>query len=136
MIPVTELRAGTTFKEGSEIFEVTSYQHAKIGRGSANIKVKARNLKTGQLVDRTFISGAKVEEAETEKRKLAYLYKDSESLVFMDPKSYEQFPIKSSLVGEKEKFLKEGGLYELLVTHDSVLSIQLPKLMEFKVTEA
>ena len=77
MIPVTELRSGTTFKEGGEIFEVTSYQHAKIGRGSANIKVKARNLKTGQLVERTFISGAKVEEAETDKRKLAHLYKDS-----------------------------------------------------------
>ena len=135
MIPVTELRAGTTFKEGGEIFEVTSYQHAKIGRGSANIKVKARNLKTGQLVERTFISGAKVEEAETEKRKLAYLYRDSESLVFMDPKSYEQFPIKSSLVGEKEKFLKESETYEVLVSGESILSVDLPKLMEFRVAE-
>jgi elongation factor P len=135
MIPVTELKSGTTFKEKGEIFEVVSYQHTKIGRGSANIKIKAQNLRTGQQVQKTFISGSRVEEADTEKKKLQYLYEDSESLVFMDPKTYDQFPIKTSTLGSRKKFLKEGGIYELLTFEDEVLNVELPKLMELKVTE-
>ena len=83
----------------------------------------------------SFTSGAKLEEVDTEKKKLQYLYSDPENLVFMDPKTYEQFPIKTTLAGEKDKFLKEGEFYELLTSEGSVLSINLPKLMEFKITE-
>ncbi len=135
MIPVTELHSGTTFKDKGEIFEVTAYQHTKMGRGSANIKVKARNLKTGEPVQKTFISGARVEEADIDKKKLQFLYKDAESLVFMDPKSYEQFPIKNSILGDREKFLKEGESYEVLVFEEAVLNVELPKLMELAITE-
>ena len=135
MITVTDLKSGVTFKEKNEIFEVISYTHTKIGRGSANIKIKARNLKTGESAQMSFTSGAKLEEVDTEKKKLQYLYSDPENLVFMDPKTYEQFPIKKTLAGEKDKFLKEGEFYELLTSEGSVLSINLPKLMEFKITE-
>ena|SRR3990172_4034199 len=135
MINTTELRAGTTFKEGGEIFEVISYQHTKIGRGSANIKIKARNLKTGLQVEKSFTSGAKVEEAETEKKKLQYLYKDANSAVFMDSSSFEQFPIALPVLGEKDKFLKEGESYEVLIGEGVVLNVEFPRLMELKVTE-
>ena len=135
MIPVTELRAGTTFKEKGEIFEVVSYTHTKIGRGSANVKIKAKNLKTGDSVQKSFMSGSKVEEGDTEKRKLQFLYQASESIVFMDSTSYNQFPVPTSILSGKEKFLKEGQEYEVLIAGEVVLSVQLPNLMEFKVTE-
>lgn len=135
MLQVTELRVGTTFKEKGEIFEVVSYVHTKIGRGSANVKIKAKNLKTGDSTQKTFMSGAKVEEGETEKRKLQYLYRDSESLVFMDTASYDQFPIAISILSGKEKFLKESQTYDVLISGDNVLNVQLPNLMEFAVTE-
>ena len=74
MISVTELRAGRTFEENGEPFVVLKYEHTKMGRGTANIKVKVRNLKTGAVLEKTFISGAKVSEISTVKRKLQYLY--------------------------------------------------------------
>ena len=135
MLPVTELRAGTIFKEKGDIFEVISYTHTKIGRGSANVKIKAKNLKTGDSVQKTFMSGAKVEEGETEKKKLQFLYKDSDSLVFMDTDNYDQFPITTAVLDGKENFLKEDKSYEVLISGDTVLGVQLPNLMEFKVTE-
>lgn len=135
MIPVTELRSGTTFKDKGEIFEVSSYSHTKIGRGSANIKIRARNLRTGESVQKNFTSGVKVEEADIEKRKLQFLYQDADNLVFMDSKSYDQLPIKKSVVGERAKFLKEGESYEVLVSADVVLNVELPKLIELKIAE-
>jgi len=135
MIPVTELRNGTTFKQDADIFEVVSYQHIKMGRGSANIKIRARNLKTGQLSEKTFISGARVDEASTEKKKLQYLYKDAENLVFMDPKTFEQFPVKETILGGKEKFLKESSLYDVLTSEEVVLGVEMPKLMDLAVAE-
>src|SRR3990167_9352220 len=135
MINTTELRAGTTLKEGGEIFEVISYQHTKIGRGSANIKIKARNLKTGLQVEKSFTSGAKVEEAETKKKKLQYLYKDNQLAIFMDTSSFEQFPISLSMLGEKEKFLREGEIYEVLTSEDVVLNVELPKLITLGIAE-
>ncbi|MEX0616892.1 MAG: elongation factor P [Candidatus Woykebacteria bacterium] len=135
MIPVNELRAGTNFKEENDIFEVVSYQHTKIGRGSANIKIKARNLKTGQLLEKTFMSGARVEEAETEKKKLQFLYLDAESASFMDQNTFEQVSIPlQSLVG-REKYFKEGEVYEVLLAGSAALSAELPKQTVLKVIE-
>lgn len=136
MIPITELRSGATFRDKGEIFEVTEYRHTKMGRGSANVKVKIRNLKTGESSEKTFISGARVEEADIERKKLQFLYQDAESIIFMDPGTFDQLPIKISVLGGKEKFLKEGETYEALVSGDNVINVQLPKLMELKITEA
>jgi len=135
MIPVTDLRSGATFKDKGQILEVTEYSHKKIGRGSANIKIKAKNLKTGESVQKNFVSGTKVEEAEVEKKRLQFLYTDAESLVFMNSNTFEQFPIKSSVMGERIKFLKEGESYDVLVSENIVLDVQLSNLMEFKITE-
>lgn len=135
MIPITDLKSGATFKEKGQIFEVTEYSHSNIGRGSANIKIKAKNLKTGESMQKTYMSGAKVEEAEVDKKKLQFLYKDHESLIFMNSNTFEQFPIKSSVMGESAKFLKEGESYDVLVSENIVLVVQLPNLMSFKVSE-
>lgn len=136
MINVTELKPGETFKDKEGIFEVVSYTHKKIGRGSANIRVKARNLRTGNLSEKSFNSGAKVEEADTEKRKLQFLYSDNESAIFMDPKSFDQLPIRNNVLSGKENFLKEGEIYEVLVLEGSVLNVLFPNLVNLKVTEA
>ena len=135
MIPITDLKSGATFKDKGQIFEVTEYAHKKVGRGSASIRIKARNLKTGESVQKTYISGAKVEEAEVDKKKLQFLYKDHESLIFMNSNTFEQFPIKSLVIGESAKFLKEGDSYDVLVSENIVLVVQLPNLMSLKVSE-
>ena len=73
MFGVTDLRAGTTYQEDGQYFVVISYAHIKMGRGSANIKLKVRNLKTGSITDKSYINGAKVQKAEVAKRDMQYL---------------------------------------------------------------
>ena len=82
---VNELRNGTFFKEGlpagrqgKEIFLVVTYEHMKTGRGSGNIKLKVRNVRTGSVLEKSFITGAKVDEADVEKKKAQFLLNNSQ----------------------------------------------------------
>ena len=135
MIPVTNLRAGTVFKENGQPLLVLKYEHQKLGRGKANIKVKARNLKTGAVSERTFISGAKVEEAEVEKKSLQFLYLEGNKAVFMDPKSFEQIETKRESLGGQEGFMKEGMKADILFFEGALVNIELPTAVALEVKE-
>lgn len=135
MLNVTELRAGTTFKDSQGIWEVVSYKHTKMGRGAANIRVKAKNLKTGTTVEKTFTSGQKVEEMELSKKKGQFLYADAENIVFMEPATFEQFSFPKAAASGKEKFLKEGESYDIFVAEEQVLSVEIPKLVTLAISE-
>ncbi len=136
MISVTELRTGRAFKLDGQPFQVLNYKHTKIARGSANIKIKARNLITGAVVGKTFVSGAKVEPIETSIRTLQYLYQDDSHLYFMDPRSFEQFSLGKSVLGDKAKYLKEESKVKVLFYEGKPLSVELPKSMVFEVKDA
>ncbi|MBL7158886.1 elongation factor P [Candidatus Microgenomates bacterium] len=136
MIPVTNLRKGAFFEEDNVPFEVLKYTHTKLGRGTANIKVKIRNLKTGALNERTFTSGAKVEPAELEEKEAQFLYKDGKDYYFMEAVSFEQFALAKKILGNKAKFLKEEQKVKILFYQNEPLSIELPIKVEFKVIEA
>lgn len=136
MISVTNLRQGTFFEENDVPFEVLKYTHSKIGRGTANIKVKIRNLKTGALNERTFISGAKVAPAELEKKEAQFLYQDAKSYYFMDSVGFEQFSLVQNILGNKAKFLKEGEKVKILFYQGKPLSIELLLKIKLKVVEA
>lgn len=110
MISVTELRAGTTYQEDGHYFIVISYEHIKMGRGSANIKVKVRDIKTGTITEKSFINGARVDEVTVAKKDMQYLYRDDDYVYFMDPKTFEQVSISLNLVPDY-LYLKEGGKF-------------------------
>jgi elongation factor P len=135
MIPVTSLRAGTTFAEEGELFEVLSYEHIKMGRGSANVKVKARNLRTGAIVEKSFISHAEVEEAEVTKKDLQFLYKDDKEAHFMDPETFEQFSLDVEKLAGIE-FLKEGEMATFRFYKNEPIGLLLPPKVVLKVIEA
>lgn len=134
MIAVNELRSGTTFTENDDIFQVIAYEHIKMGRGSANIKIKIRNLRTGSIVERGYTNGASVQDISLQNKILQYLYKDPETAYFMDPETYEQheIPVKS-LVGHE--FLKEGENATVLFFNEEPLSLSLPPKVTLKITE-
>lgn len=135
-IPVNELRNGTVFQDSQGVWQVETFEHIKMGRGSATIKVKARNLRTGAIAERSFISGNKVEEAEAEKRKAQYLYQDGQNLFFMDPVSFDQFSLAISHASELPKFIKEGGEVEVMMIEGEPVSVEMPKNVILTVTEA
>jgi elongation factor P len=106
-----------------------------MGRGSANIRVKVKNLNTGATIEKTFTSGQRIEEISVSKKRGQFLYSDEDSIVFMDPVTFEQFSLQKAAAGGKEKYLKEGETYELSVTEDSVLGVEIPKLVTLSVAE-
>ncbi|MEX0621519.1 MAG: elongation factor P [Candidatus Woykebacteria bacterium] len=135
MISVTELRAGTTFKDSQGIWEAIKYSHTKMGRGSASIKVKVKNLKTGTIVDKTFTSGQKVDDLSVTKKEGQFLYADGSNLVFMEKKTFEQFTLPKTAVFQAEKFLKESETYDLTFAEDSVIGVEIPRTVVLRVDE-
>ncbi len=135
MISVTDLRSGVVFQEQGQLFQVLSYEHIKMGRGSANIKVKVKNLRTGTTVEKSFINGAKVDNVSVYKRDLQYLYRDSESAYFMNPTTFEQISIPIKIIGNDIYYLKEGESFNISFLGDEALSLNLPPKMEFSVED-
>lgn len=134
MIGVTELRAGTTYQEDGHFFVVISYEHIKMGRGSANIKVKVRNLKSGTITDKSYINGAKVDDVSLVKKDMQYLYGDDANVYFMDPETYEQIDFSKKLMSDFI-YLKEGETFTVSFLEGKPLSVLLPPKMVFKVVE-
>jgi elongation factor P len=137
MIGVQELRAGTVFEEAGNLYVVLSYEHIKMGRGSANIKVKVRNIRQGSTTEKGFTNNAKVNDVQVRKRDVSYLYKDAEQAYFMDPNTFEQIGVKLKIIGVTEvNYLKEGESYNISLLEDEILALNLPPKMDFTVAEA
>lgn len=136
MIGVADLRNGMIYEEDGVLLQVLSYEHIKLGRGSANIKIKVRNLKTGSTTEKSFISGARVKDVVLDKKPTQYLYRDSDKYYFMDNVTFEQFEMPEKVLGESAKFLKDGMTVNIMMYNGEALSIDLPIKMEFEISEA
>ena len=134
MISVTDLKRGTIFEDEGQIFMVLNYEHIKLGRGSATIKVKVKNIKTGSTTEKGFINGAKVQNISVIKRDLQFLYKDEDAAYFMDPTTFEQITASLSKISENH-FLKEGMNFTVSFLENEPLSVDFPPKMEFVVSE-
>lgn len=119
-----------------EINQIVSFQHVNPGKGSAFIRTKLRNLKTGNSIEFTYKSGEQVDQVSVFVKELQYLYKDGSNFVFMDNSSYEQISLGDSLVGDFGKFLKEGEICQVYMHEDKGLGIKVPKKVKLRVTEA
>ncbi|KKQ74696.1 MAG: Elongation factor P [Candidatus Woesebacteria bacterium GW2011_GWB1_38_5b] len=135
MINVTDLRNGIIFEDNGNLLQVLTYTHTKMGRGSANIKVKVKNLKNGSVTSKSFINGAKVKDVVVHKKDAQYLYKDDTSAYFMDPVSFEQFSIPLASVEKDIIYLKEGESYNLSFLGTAPLALNLLPKMDFEVLE-
>lgn len=130
----TDLKTGKIFKEGDFPFVVVKYEHTKTARAGATVKVKAKNLITGAMMEKGFLGGAKVEEADVIRKNAQYLYKNGNGYEFMDPVSYEQIHMSEEIVGDNAPFLIEGETVQVLYFEDQPVSIDLPLNMVYEVT--
>ena len=134
MISVNDLRNGVSYEEDGNIFQVVSFEHIKMGRGSANIKVKVRNLRNGSTTEKGYTNGAYVQDIRLDKKEYQFLYKDSESAYFMDPRNFEQVtvPLKNLFGNE---FLMESENVTLQFFGDEPLDLILPPKVTLKVAD-
>jgi elongation factor P len=136
MIDVNDLRKGVIFELDNSLFRVLEYTHHKPGRGNAIIRIKARNLRTGSTIEKTFISGDRVQDVRLDYHNVQYLYKDGDNYVFMDAETFDQPVIPGELVGEAAGFLKEGMEVKITFFQNEPLDIELPTSVDLKVVQA
>jgi elongation factor P len=136
MIDVNELRKGVTFELDGRLFKVLDYSHNKPGRGNATIRTKVRDLRSGNVLDKTFQSGSQVQDIRLDHHQAQYLYSDGNLFHFMDSENYEQTAISAAVLGENSSYLKEGQEVKLTFHESEPIDVDLPASVDLKVVEA
>lgn len=126
MINVTEARKGITIELDGNLYQVLDYEHIKMARGSATVKLKLRDLRGGHIVDRSFQANAKFPRARVEKQPAQFLYRDGDLLYFMNTETYDQRPLNADLVGEAAQYLAENASCDLLAFGEEPIGVEIP----------
>jgi len=136
MLAMNDLKIGSVITLESEPFVIQSTQHVQMGRGGAILRTKSKNLISGNVLEKTFKAGDKIEEAELSRSRANFLYQEEKNLHFMDNDSFEQFSLSQDQIGEISHYVKEGSEVEILNFQNKPVSINLPPKVELKVTSA
>jgi len=129
-----DLKNGMTLDLDGVLWNVVEFQHVKPGKGGAFVRTKLKNVMTGQVVERTFNAGTKVDVATVDKSDMQYLYPDGSDYVFMDNDTYDQIHVPASAVGDAKSYLLEN-MTATVVRHEStVLYVELPASVELTIT--
>ena len=136
MIDVNELRKGVSFESDGEIYKVIEYQHTKVARGAATIRVKLRNLRSDATLEKAFSSSDRVQDIRLDKRNVQFLYADGDLYHFMDTDTYEQPVLSAKLLGDAIRYLTDNLTLTLLVYEGEPIEVELPTAVELEVVDA
>ena len=120
---------------GNQLWSVVEFQHVKPGKGGAFVRTKLRNARSGAVIERTYNSNERLEQAIIDKRDTQYLYRDGDDYIFMDQSTYDQVPVSSKSLGEASKFLKETGKAMLIQFNDEIIGVELPASVELVIAQ-
>ena len=135
MVLVSDIKEGIAIKVEGRLYKVLEVvRHAGSGQMHGFIELKLKDLRFGHIADKRFKQTDKLETETLIKRQMEYLYHDAESLVFMDPESFEQFSVPKAAIGDVTKFLKEGSMMAVELLGEEPIGVQFPKVVELKVT--
>jgi elongation factor P len=135
LISSNDFRNGLTIAIDGVLYTIVEFQHVKPGKGSAFVRVKMRNVRTGSTVERTFNAGEKVNRAQLEGKEVQFLYQDADAYTFMDTSSYEQITLNRAALGDALNFLKESLTISLELYEGEVVGVELPNSVELEVTQ-
>ena len=133
MISVTELRRGNVFEMDGALYRVLDYHHSKPARGNAYIRTKIRDIRSGSTLERTFVSGDRVQEVRLDHRTVQYLYNDGAFYHFMDIDSYEQITLSKETLGDIVSYLVENNTLDLSSYEGEPLDVELPITVDLEV---
>ncbi len=135
MIDAGELRKGITIELDGNLYRVTEYQHIKMGRGSAQVRLKLRSILGEHTIERTFQASERFNQAHLEHRTMQYLYRDGDLHYFMDTDNFEQFPLSTEQLADTLGYIKEGSTVEALTYKDKPIGVELSAAVELEVVE-
>ena len=134
MVSTGDLKKGIAIELDGELWQILDYHHIKMGRGSAQVKIKLRNIKRGQTVERSFQAGDKWPRANMEKRPVQFLYSDGADYHFMELEQYEQFVLSAEQLGDAVNYLTDGISVDRTSYQGETIGIELPINMDLAVT--
>jgi len=136
MIKAGSISKGMFILYKNEPHLIAEREFVNPGKGSAFVRVKLKNLKSGLVIKQTIKSGESVEDIDVIIRNVQYLFADKDNYHFMDSETYEQSTIQIEGLEDKKDFLKEGSNLQIAMWENEPVDIILPFKMSFEVTEA
>ncbi len=136
MVSTNEFKTGMTIEMDNNLFSIMEFLHVKPGKGSAFVRTKLRNLRTGGVIEHTFNSGVKVKKAHVEKFTMQYLYNTGDAFVFMNNETYDQIEIPATNVTYEKNFLVESMNVIVIMYGQEVIGIELPDKVTLEVVKS
>jgi elongation factor P len=134
-ITTNDLKNGITLELDNGLFTVVEFQHVKPGKGGAFVRTKLRNLKNGNVFDKTFNAGIRVEQAILDKRDMQFLYKDGDDFVFMDTDSYDQMTVTPAALGDAADYLVEQAMAIIAYYNGEIITVEIPASAELVIAD-
>lgn len=135
MISTSDFKGGAKIEMEGDPYVIVDFQHVKPGKGGAFVRTKLKNLKTGNLLEKTFRSGEKFDEPDLLDREMQFLYVQEDEYHFMDANTYEQLFLTFEQLGSARDFLKENMIVKILFYRGKPLGVDLPLFVELKIVE-
>jgi elongation factor P len=129
----TEFRNGLKIEIDGEPYVIVEFQHVKPGKGGAFVRTKFKSLKSGNVTDKTFRAGEKVNVPDLEEKTMQYLYGADKDRVFMDTSSYEQVSMNEKQLGDSINYLKENMEIKVLYHKGMPINIEVPMFVELAI---
>ncbi len=134
-ININDIKNGMTIIIDGNLCQIMEFQHVKPGKGSAFVRIKLKNLRTGAVVENSYNTNIKIERAKIDHNPMQFLYTDGDNYVFMNTETYDQIEVPSSKLEQEKRFIKEGLEIQLDYYEGELIGITLPEKIEFEVVE-
>src|SRR5256885_10265256 len=108
MVSTGEIKRGMTIELDGNLYQIVEFQHIKMGRGSAQVRMKLRNVRRGDLIEKTVQAGDRFARARLDHRGVQYMYHDGDLYHFMDTKTYDQVALNGDQLGDGVNYLTDG----------------------------
>lgn len=137
MIPASELRKGIVIELNGRLYRITNTQYSNPGRGAASMRAQLMDIQTEQTQFRVFSAEDSINNIYVQTEQVKYLYRESDTLVFMNGETYDQYEVSTTLFGDDVLYLREEMDLALMISEDDkVLDYELPKSEIYTVVEA
>lgn len=136
VISTASFQKGMFIEYKGEPHQIVGLEFVNPGKGSAFVRTKLKNVKTGRVSEFTYKSGESVQDLPIEVHEMQYLYKEVDKYVFMDNRNFEQTVLSADILGNFVKFIKEGTTYQILLYNGEALGMRFPKKVRLLVTGA
>lgn len=134
-VSTNEIRGGFKVEVESQPYTVISNEFVKPGKGQAFNRIKMKHLLSGRVIERTFKSGDKLDVADVSEMEMRLLYKESDGVVFMDEKSFEQTTIPFENIGDTAQWLLDDHLYNIIFYNGAPVNVEPPTFIEMVIVE-